>query len=404
MPTPVDLLQSQVEETAQKLSHQIIPTPLVYNATLSNLTGQNIYLKMENFQATGSFKIRGALNKIFNLSESEIQRGIIAASAGNHAQGVAWSAQKLGIKATVVMPVLTPINKVNATRNYGAKVMLHGEFFDDALAKAQEIAAQDQLTLIHPFDDLKVIQGQATIGLEIAQELLQIDYCLIPVGGGGLASGIASYLKQVSPRTKIVGVEAENVNSLNQALQVGKPVSVRPLPSLAEGIAVKTLSWKTWQIIESHLDQAAQVTEAEILAAMIFMAKHCGVIVEGSAAVCVAALLTHKVKFSRLGQNVVLIISGSNVEFSHFENEPKIDLSDQSSIKAVLKRSDLKNSLTNLIEKAGQIEAQIIKVFYHNHPHYVDKIGVSVLFSPTRAAKFLTTVLAAHGQIVDEFE
>ncbi len=121
------------------------------------------------------------------------------------------------------MPVLTPINKVNATRNYGAKVVLHGEFFDDALAKAQEIAAQDQLTLIHPFDDLKVIQGQATIGLEIAQELSQIDYCLIPVGGGGLASGIASYLKQVSPRTKIVGVEAENVNSLNQALQVGKP-------------------------------------------------------------------------------------------------------------------------------------------------------------------------------------
>lgn len=304
----------------QRIRSKINKTNLYYADKLSKLNGNNIYLKLENLQKTGSFKVRGALNKILNLSHEEKKNGIVAASAGNHAQGVALAASNLGIIPTIVMPSLAPIAKIQATQNYGGKVILEGTFFDDALDKAIEISKKEGKTLIHAFDDIDIIKGQATIAYEIWEDLQNIDYCLVPIGGGGVMSGIASYLKQVNPKIIMIGVEAANVNSYEQALINKKPIKIESKPSIADGIAVKKVSALTYSLLTKYVDKTITVTEDEIAQAMLFLLESCKFVTEGSGAVCTAALLFDKLNIKDQNKNVVSLVTGGNVDITTLGN------------------------------------------------------------------------------------
>lgn len=309
-----------IKNVYQQIRTKINKTNLYYADKLSKLTGNNIYLKLENLQKTGSFKIRGALNKILNLSQEEKKNGIVAASAGNHAQGVALAASNLGIIPTIVMPTLAPIAKIQATQNYGGKVILEGTFFDDALDKAIEISKKEGKTLIHAFDDFDIIKGQATIAYEIWEDLQNIDYCLVPIGGGGIMSGIASYLKQVNPKIIMVGVEAANVNSYEQALINKGPIKIESKPSIADGIAVKKVSSLTYSLLTKYVDKTITVTEDEIAQAMLFLLESCKFVTEGSGAVCTAALLFDKLNIKNKNKNVVSLVTGGNVDITTLGN------------------------------------------------------------------------------------
>ncbi|WFQ93220.1 threonine dehydratase [Mycoplasma feriruminatoris] len=310
----------EIKQIHQKISKIIHYTPLHYADKLSALTGNNVYLKLENLQKTGSFKLRGATNKINKLTDEEKKHGIIAASAGNHAQGVAYAATNLGLKSTIVMPENAPVAKIQATEKYGGKVVLSGRYFDDALAKAMEIKEKENLTLIHAFDDIEIIKGQATIAYEIDQQIKNIDYCLVPIGGGGLMSGISAYLKQVNPNIKMIGVEAANVNSYQQAKALNKPVMIESKPSIADGIAVKKVSDLTFSILNQYVDDVVVVSEEEIAEAMLFLMENCKFVTEGSGAVTAAALMFDKLNIKNQNKTVVGLVSGGNIDIAMVGN------------------------------------------------------------------------------------
>ncbi|CAE76766.1 threonine ammonia-lyase [Mycoplasma mycoides] len=310
----------EIKQIHQEISKIIHYTPLHYADKLSALTGNNIYLKLENLQKTGSFKLRGATNKINKLTNEEKEHGIIAASAGNHAQGVAYAATNLGLKSTIVMPENAPMAKIQATEKYGGKVVLSGRFFDDALAKAIELKEKENLTLIHAFDDIEIIKGQATITYEIDQQIKNIDYCLVPIGGGGLMSGIATYLKQVNPNIKMIGVEAANVNSYQQAKALSRPVMVDSKPSIADGIAVKKVSDLTFSILNQYVDDVVVVSEEEIAEAMLFLMENCKFVTEGSGAVTAAALMFDKLNIKNQNKTIVGLVSGGNIDIAMVGN------------------------------------------------------------------------------------
>ncbi|WP_434342697.1 threonine ammonia-lyase [Mycoplasma capricolum] len=310
----------EIKQIHQEISKIIHYTPLHYADKLSALTGNNIYLKLENLQKTGSFKLRGATNKINKLTNEEKKHGIIAASAGNHAQGVAFAATNLGLKSTIVMPENAPMAKIQATEKYGGKVVLSGRFFDDALAKAIELKEKENLTLIHAFDDIEIIKGQATIAYEIDQQIKNIDYCLVPIGGGGLMSGIATYLKQVNPNIKMIGVEAANVNSYQQAKALSRPVMIDSKPSIADGIAVKKVSDLTFSILNQYVDDVVVVSEEEIAEAMLFLMENCKFVTEGSGAVTAAALMFDKLNIKNQNKTIVGLVSGGNIDIAMVGN------------------------------------------------------------------------------------
>ncbi|WFQ92347.1 threonine ammonia-lyase [Mycoplasma feriruminatoris] len=310
----------EIKQIHQEISKIIHYTPLHYADKLSALTGNNVYLKLENLQKTGSFKLRGATNKINKLTDEEKKHGIIAASAGNHAQGVAYAATNLGLKSTIVMPENAPVAKIQATEKYGGKVVLSGRYFDDALAKAMEIKEKENSTLIHAFDDIEIIKGQATIAYEIDQQIKNIDYCLVPIGGGGLMSGISAYLKQVNPNIKMIGVEAANVNSYQQAKALNKPVMIESKPSIADGIAVKKVSDLTFSILNQYVDDVVVVSEEEIAEAMLFLMENCKFVTEGSGAVTAAALMFDKLNIKNQNKTVVGLVSGGNIDIAMVGN------------------------------------------------------------------------------------
>lgn len=287
-------------------------TALDHSATFSSLTGGKVFLKMENLQKTGSFKVRGAANKITKLSLEEKKRGVLAASAGNHAQGVAMAATRMGIPATIVMPESAPLAKVTATEGYGAKVILSGSIYDDAYQKAMELQSETGATFIHAFNDLSIMAGQGTIGLEIIKDLPEVDTVLVPIGGGGLIAGIAVALKALKPDVRIVGVEAAGASCMLHALQVGKPEPLKQASTLADGIAVKCAGDLTFQTVSHYVDDIVTVEEEEISEAILTLMERSKTIAEGAGAVTVAAALQHKVDLT--GQNAVLILSGGNID------------------------------------------------------------------------------------------
>lgn len=289
-------------------------TPLFYSSTFSNITGYNVYLKCEDKQKTGSFKLRGAYNKVCCLTEEEKKCGVIASSAGNHAQGVAYAATAFGVKSTIFMPITAPMAKVNATRGYGAEVVQFGEVYDDCYNKAIEIQKSTGATFLHPFNDDEVMAGQGTIALEVFEELPGVDTIIAPIGGGGLISGIAVAAKSLKPSIKIIGVQAEIIASTKASLEAGNVITVPGAKSLADGISVMTPGNRTFEYIKRYVDEVVTVTEDEIAFAMFSLMDRSKLIAEGAGATPLAALLAGKIK--NAGKNVVSIVSGGNIDIA----------------------------------------------------------------------------------------
>jgi threonine dehydratase len=296
----------------EKMKGIVHETPLDYSKTFSTLSHNEVFLKLENLQKTGSFKVRGSYNKMISLSQEELKKGVVAASAGNHAQGVAYSSQMLGIPCTIVMPKGAPLSKVLATRQYGAEVILEGAVFDEALAYALELKDQLGATFIHAFDDEAVIAGQGTVGLEIIDQLPDVEAIICPVGGGGLIAGVAMAVKQKNPAISVYGVQTLACPSMKQSLIEKKPVMVEAAPTMADGIAVQKPGQQTFEIIKEYVDDIFCVDEMEIARTMLMVLERNKLLVEGSGASPLAALLYDKVNLRN--KKVAVVLSGGNVD------------------------------------------------------------------------------------------
>jgi threonine dehydratase len=301
-----------VRSARQRIRDQIYLSPCARSETLSRAAGCQAFLKLENLQMTGAYKERGALNKLLLLGAEERARGLIAASAGNHAQAVAYHAGRLGAPATIVMPEGTPLLKVANTRSHGARVVMAGSNYDEAYAEARRLEATEKQTFVHPFDDPAVIAGQGTVGLEILEQVPDADVLVVPVGGGGLASGVAVAAKALRPSIRVVGVEAEVLSSMLASLEEGKPVTLEAATTLADGIAVKRPGELTFEHVRALVDEIVTVSEEEIAGAILYLLEKEKTVVEGAGAVGVAALMNQKVKAE--GQKVVSVISGGNID------------------------------------------------------------------------------------------
>lgn len=304
------LTLEKFEEASELVKKVTNPTKLIYSEYLSQQTGGRVYLKPENMQYTGAYKVRGAYYKISTLSDEERAKGLIAASAGNHAQGVAYAAQKFGCKATIVMPTVTPLIKVNRTKNYGAEVVLYGDVYDDACAYAEQLAKEKGYTFVHPFDDLDVATGQGTIAMEIVQELPTVDYILVPIGGGGLATGVSTLAKMLNPKIQVIGVEPASAASMTAALQSGEPVTLESADTIADGTAVKRVGEKIFPYVQENLDKVLLVEDGELIGAFLDMVENHKMIVENSGLLTVAALRQLDLK----GKKAVSILSGGNMD------------------------------------------------------------------------------------------
>lgn len=294
-------------EAVKKVTQE---TGLIYSKYFSDHTGNKIYFKPENMQLTGAYKLRGAYYTIGTLTEEERQRGLITASAGNHAQGVAYAAQCYGVKAVIVMPTTTPLIKVERTKAYGAEVVLYGDVYDQACEKAYELAAEHGYTFIHPFDDLRVATGQGTIAMEVIQDLPLVDYILVPIGGGGLATGVSTLAKMLKNNIKVIGVEPSGAACMKASLENGKVTTVSPVNTIADGTAVQTPGTKIFQYIQKNLDGIITVDDEELVVAFLDMVENHKMIVENSGLLTVAALKHLDVK----GKKVVSILSGGNMD------------------------------------------------------------------------------------------
>ncbi|EPF08865.1 threonine dehydratase [Bacillus cereus BAG1O-3] len=295
-------------------------TPLVKSFYLTSKTGGEIYLKLENMQLTGSFKFRGAFNKISQLTNEEKERGVIACSAGNHAQGVALSSHLLKIQSKIVMPTSAPQAKVDATRGYGSEVILYGDTFDDAKAKCEKIIKETGETYLHPYDDVEVMAGQGTIGLDILDDMWDVDTVIVPIGGGGIISGIAVALKSFNPSINIIGVQAENVHGMKASYDAGEIVSHYKAPTIADGCAVKIPGNLTFEIVKNLVDEIVTVSEEELEVAMKDLLQRGKAVVEGAGALATAALLAGKVDKYVQGKKVVAVISGGNVDLKRISS------------------------------------------------------------------------------------
>ncbi|HWR38140.1 MAG TPA: threonine ammonia-lyase [Patescibacteria group bacterium] len=360
---------ADVYAAEEELQTVLRKTELIPSTCFSREYGNHVFIKPENLQVTGAFKIRGAYHKISRLSAEEKSRGVIASSAGNHAQGVSYAAQLLGVEATVVMPATTPLIKVEATKNYGASVVLHGDSYDDAYARARELEAERDHVFVHPFDDLDTIIGQATLALEIIQELNSVDEILVPVGGGGLISGVAFAAKMLKPDIKIIGVEPEGAACVHQSLQRNKVVSLGKVDTMADGTAVKTPGKLTFEFVKEFVDEVVTVSDFDVIESILLLMDKHKLIVEGAGALSLAGLR----KRESQGKNVVCLVSGGN-----------IDISTISAIisRALVSRGRLFCFTVNLPDKPGELvnvaqtlaglRANVIKLD-HNQSKVMDR-------------------------------
>ena len=300
----------EFEKATEVVKKVTSETKLVYSDHFSKQTGNQVYLKPENMQFTGAYKVRGAYYTMSTLTEEERSKGLITASAGNHAQGVAYAAKCYGAKATIVMPTTTPLMKVNRTKSYGAEVVLYGDVYDEACAKAYELAAEHGYTFIHPFDDLRVATGQGTIAMEIYKELPLVDYILVPVGGGGLATGVSTLAKMINPKVKVIGVEPAGANCLQESLKNGKVATLTGVNTIADGTAVKTPGSILFPYLQENLDDVITVEDHELVVAFLDMVENHKMVVENSGLLTVAALKHLDVKDKR----IVSVLSGGNMD------------------------------------------------------------------------------------------
>ena len=326
----------------EKLSKVLLETHLIYSPIFSKESGNKVFIKPENLQKTGSFKIRGAYNKISNLTVDEKKRGVIASSAGNHAQGVAYGAKESGIKAIIVMPKSTPLIKVESTKQYGAEVILHGDVYDDAYKKAKELEEKEGYVFVHPFNDEDVLDGQGTIALEILEELPETDIILVPIGGGGLISGIACAAKILKPEIKIIGVEPEGAASAYEAIKENKIIELKEANTIADGTAVKKIGDLNFEYIKKYVDEIITVSDYELMEAFLLLVEKHKIIAENSGILSVAA--TKKLK--ETNKKVVSVISGGNIDVLMISSMIN---------KGLIRRDRIFNFSVNIPDKPGEL-------------------------------------------------
>ena len=356
------MLWREIEAAKVKVDQVIFRTPMILSDALSHLTGKEVYLKLENLQKTGSFKIRGAYHKLSRFNSSMRKRGVIAASAGNHAQGVALASSLLGIRATIVMPQGASLAKQMATRSYGGEVILYGQDVDEALRYAKGLAGKEK-AFIHPYDDEEVIAGQGTLGLEILEEVPDVEGIIVPVGGGGLISGIATIVKKRRPRVKIIGVQSSHVPSALASLRKKRIVEVEAEPTLADGIAVRRVGEIAFPIIQKRVDEIVTVKEDEIASAILLLMERKRIVAEGAGATPVAALLSKQVKIKP--GKLVLVISGGNIDVHLLDRiiEKGLTQTGRMARFEVLLR-DVPGSLTKLTGLVAQHHANILHIIH----------------------------------------
>jgi threonine dehydratase len=352
---------ADIEAARERVRDAVYLTPCAYSHTLSEMTGQSIHLKLENLQMTGAFKERGALNRISLLTQEQAARGVIAASAGNHAQGVAYHATRRGIRSTIVMPETTPLVKVTATRRFGANVVLHGANYDAAYAEARRRCDADGSTFIHPFDDADVIAGQGTIGLEMLEQIDGLEAVVVPIGGGGLIGGIACAVKSLKPGVRVIGVQTSRLPSMQAALDAGEPVTIEAATTIGDGIAVRRAGTKTLPLVKQYVDELVTVDEDEIAAAILMLLEREKTLAEGAGAAALAALLQKRTSLPK-GAKTAVLVCGGNIDVT---------------------------LLSRIIERGLVQDGRLIRL----RIHLLDRAG---------ALQDLTKIIAEHGvNIVD---
>ena len=369
-------------------------TPLTYAPILSNNLDSSIYLKKENLQLTGSFKLRGAFNKIATLTVEEKSKGVVAASAGNHAQGVGFSAKYFGCDATIVMPEATPLTKVNGVKSHGADVILHGSNYDEAYAFALDYTSKNNKTFVHPFEDDEVICGQGTIALEILEELEDIDMIIIPIGGGGLVSGIAAAIKEIKPEIQIIGVVSSGAKSMKDSYEQKVAIDSISVKTIADGIAVRDTSLKMLDLVIKYVDKIVEVNDQEIASAILFLLEQQKLVVEGAGAVGVAAMMHKKIDIS--GKKVVSILSGGNID---------VTMLSQIIEKGLVKTSRKMNLIVTLIDKPGSLMT-LTNIFKENSANIVqidyDRDSVQLDFGDANVTISLETKGEEHQKLLSE--
>lgn len=383
----------KIYEARERIKDVVVDTPFSYAPHLSENSGCQVYLKKENLQVTGAFKIRGAYNKIATLSDAQKECGVIAASAGNHAQGVALSASMFGIKAVIVMPESTPLTKINGVKNYGAEVILHGTNYDEAYAYALEHGKKNSLTFIHPFEDEEVIAGQGTLALDILDKCQDLDAVVIPVGGGGLISGMASAIKSVNPNIEVIGVSAKGAPALKNSYELKTAVDSLSVRTIADGIAVRDTSPITLGYMLESVDRFISVDDEEIASAILFLLEKQKLVVEGAGAVGVAALLHGKLEHLR-GKKVALVLSGGNMD---------VTLLSVIIEKGLLKSGRKMKLTVTLVDKPGSLMrfTQILQELNANIVHIAyDRTSISLDYGDANVTVHVETKGEEHQSMI----
>lgn len=382
-----------ITEAKQKLNGIISDTPFTFAPRLTELTGSNIFLKKENLQLTGAFKIRGAFNKISNLSQEAKEKGVIAASAGNHAGGVAYSSKYFNIKSTIVMPEATPLTKITRVEQYGANVILHGKNYDEAYEKAIELSQKDGLTFIHPFADDEIISGQGTIGIEILEKNPNIDMIVVPLGGGGLIAGVAIAAKAIKPDIKIIGVSAAGAPALTNSFKEKKAIDSLEVKTIADGIAVRDTNPKNLELLLENVDDIISVTDEEIATAILFLMEQQKLIVEGAGATVVAAVLHEKIPNIK-DKNIALVLSGGNIDVTMLSVIIEKGLiKSNRKMKFVVTLVDKPGSLMTLTKILAEVAANIVQIDY-------DRTSVALDYGQANVIMAVETKGDSHQELI----
>jgi threonine dehydratase len=388
---------SDVKQALARIRDSIYLSPCALSAAFSSLTGNSVYLKLDNLQRTGAFKERGALNKLLSLTDGERSKGVIAASAGNHAQGVSYHAGRHGIRAVIVMPLPTPLIKVSATRGYGADVILHGANYDEAYEEALRRSREDGLTLVHAFDDDAVIAGQGSLGLEILQQVADVEAVVVPIGGGGLIGGIACAIKESNPKVKMFGVQPSRLPSMKVAVAEGKPVTISPAATVADGIAVRRAGDRTLPLVQKYVDEIVTVDEEEIANAILLLLEREKTLAEGAGAAAIASLLNHKLPL--VGKKVAVLVCGGNIDVTLLSRIIERGLvKDGRLVRLRVHLPDYPGALNRLTGILAQHRANIVETAY-DRAYYGVNLGETAIdiTMETRGPDHIAELLSALG-------
>jgi threonine dehydratase len=392
---------SQIQAALGRVRQSIHVSPCTRSETFSELTGNSIYLKLENRQRTGAYKERGALNKLLSLTPEERSQGVIAASAGNHAQAVAYHASRLGIRARIVMPLATPLIKVSATRGYGGDVVLHGANYDEAYDEALRLSAQDHLTFVHAFNDDVVIAGQGTLGLELLEQHPDLDAVIVPVGGGGLIGGIGCALKETNPRIQVIGVQPARLSSMKAALAEGKPVTLPAAVTIGDGIAVRRAGERTFPLIQKYVDDVVTVEEEEIANAVLLLLEREKILAEGAGAAALAALVNHRIPLIKdhSAKKIVVVVSGGNIDVTLLARIIERGLvKDGRLVRLRVHLPDYPGALHRLTGILAQHRANIVETSYDRAYHNVNLGDTAIdITMETRGPDHIAELISALG-------